>query len=216
MNFMRRIPKTLYLLGAVFALIIIPFILFEAPINHFITTHLQAETTPRLTLGAILFGALSLDLFLPVPSSLVSTACGLSFGLLKGFLLSFMAMNLSCMLGYLFGRICTEKAKTMVGEKEFVTLQTLFQRYGTLFLIALRTAPVLAEASVLFAGISRTPPLKTATLLLFGNATVSLIYTLVGHYGRSTDAMIPAFIASLAVSALFMLPLALQSREKVH
>ena len=64
--------------------------------------------------------------------------------------------------------------------------------------------PVLAEASVIFAGLGRMDVTRAAWPLLLGNAAVSLIYAWVGDGGRSPDAMLPAFLGSLALSALLM------------
>ena len=72
------------------------------------------------------------------------------------------------------------------------------------WLLLLRPVPVLAEASVLFAGIARLPPGRAALELLMGNAVVSAVYAGVGAWGRTTDSMLPAFAATLAVAALCM------------
>ncbi len=187
-----------WLILGVLCAIIIPFCLFEEAINNaFEAATASQETT--FILASILFCALALDIFLPVPSSLASTMCGVVLGFVGGFLLSFMAMNVSCLLGYLLGRLCSDKARQMIGDKEMHLLQHFFARHQTLLLVALRAVPVLAEASVLFAGLSRTPPLKTALLLLVANAAVSLPYAYVGVMG-----MLPAFLTSIAISALIL------------
>ncbi len=202
---MRRIPKMVWLILAVALCIIVPFCLFEEAITAWFNHVTAVESQTRTVIGSVLFGSLALDIFLPVPSSLASTLCGMVFGVWKGFLLSFMAMNLSCVLGYCLGARCSIYAQKCIGETELSTLQRFFARYDTLILVALRAVPVLAEASVLFAGLSCTPKRKTALLLLAGNAVVSLMYALVGAYGKSTDSMLPAFAGSMIISALLML-----------
>ncbi len=202
---MRRMPKIIWLILAVALCIILPFCLFEEAINDWFVTATAVTSQTRTIIGITLFASLALDIFLPVPSSLASTLCGILFGIGGGFLLSFMAMNTSCLLGYCLGRFCSKQATKLIGESELTTLQRFFARYDALILVALRAVPVLAEASVLFAGLVRTPPLKTARLLTFGNAAVSLTYAWIGAYGQTTESMLPAFAGSMLISALLML-----------
>lgn len=203
---LRRIPKTVWLLLAVGALILVPFVLFGEPIEAWFNAISAPEAdTRRALLGWALFGLLALDVLLPIPSSLASTLCGIVFGLWGGFWISFAAMTVSAALGYALGVLCSDWARRAIGERENALLHAFFQRYGTPILIALRTVPVLAEASTLFAGIGRLSPCRAAWPLLLGNAVVSLIYAWVGALGHSADAMIPAFLGSLALSALLLL-----------
>ncbi len=203
-NGLRRIPRTVWLFLGVMALILVPFCLFEEGINATFEA-LTSSSQTFLLVATILFLALALDIFLPVPSSLASTMCGMTLGLGWGFLLSFMAMNVSCLLGYLLGKVCSARAQRMIGEHETQLLRGFFQRYDVAVLVALRAVPVFAEASILFAGITRTPPLKTTLLLLLANAAVSLPYAYVGHLGKTTHAMLPAFLTSLAISGCILL-----------
>lgn len=199
-----KVPKTVWLLLGVFAAIIIPFLLFEAEINAWADGFATASAETRLTTGILLFSTLAGDIVLPAPSSLLNTLCGMLFGLVKGFLLAFMAMNASCILGFWLGRCCGPTARRMIGERESAALELFFTRYGAPVLIALRTVPVLAEASVLFAGLGRLSWQRAALYLIPGNAVVAFVYAWVGARVGSTDSMLPAFGASLAVSVLIL------------
>lgn len=203
---LRRVPKTIWLLLGVGALILVPFLFFGGPIEAwFLRMADPSAGTARQVMGWVLFGLLAFDVVLPVPSSLASTLCGVLFGLWGGFWLSFGAMTVSAALGYVLGRLCSGWARRTIGEHENALLRDFLRRYGTPILIALRTVPVLAEASTLFAGIGRMPLRRAVPPLVVGNAAVSLIYAWVGSLGRSTDAMIPAFLGSLVLSALLLL-----------
>lgn len=212
---MPRLPKTFWLTLTVLALILIPFLLFGERIEEwFGAVRAEAAASP-LFVGAIIFAALALDIWLPVPSSLASTLAGVLFGLCGGALLSFLAMTVSCLLGWGFGVLFAHRARLLVGGREYAALEALFARYGMLILVALRTVPVLAEASVLFAGLVRLPFRRTFALLLAGNAAVSLTYAAVGSIGGSCDAMLPAFMASCALSGLLLLwPKLLRTNRK--
>ena len=214
---LHRIPKTVWLLLAVGALILVPFVLFGEPIEAWFNAISAPEAgTRRALLGWALFGLLALDVLLPIPSSLASTLCGVAFGLWGGFWISFAAMTVSAALGYVLGVLCSDWARRAIGERENALLHAFLQRYGTPILIALRTVPVLAEASTLFAGIGRLSPCRAAWPLLLGNAVVSLIYAWVGALGHSADAMLPAFLGSLGLSALLLLAARLLRPRSAH
>lgn len=203
--FLRRIPRSAWLLLGVMLVIIIPFFCFEDAINAWMTTTVDHAQGRRGTLALLFFTALAVDIFLPIPSSLISTLCGMTLGLNLGFWTSFMGMNVSCVAGYLLGHFCAGAAERLIGTVEMATLQRIEHRCGGLLLIALRGVPVLAEASVLFAGIVRTPPIKSALWMLIGNAVVSFAYALAGHFGHDSGAMYPALLASLLVTGAIML-----------
>lgn len=197
--------RTGALLVGVCVVIIVPFILWEEPIEAFFQDFGALEGQARWLSAAILFGALALDIFLPVPSSLVSTLFGMLLGVGWGWLGSFLAMNVSAAIGYWLGARGSALASRALGEAESALLTDFFARRGPMALVALRAVPVLAEASCLFAGMARAPVGKSALALLLGNAAVSLMYALVGAWGREVDAMLPAFGASLLLSGVLML-----------
>ena len=197
--------RTGALLVGVCVVIIVPFILWEEPIEAFFQDFGALEGQARWLSAAILFGALALDIFLPVPSSLVSTLFGMLLGVGWGWLGSFLAMNVSAAIGYWLGARGSALARRALGEAESALLTDFFARRGPMALVALRAVPVLAEASCLFAGMARAPVGKSALALLLGNAAVSLMYALVGAWGREVDAMLPAFGASLLFSGVLML-----------
>ena len=90
---LRRVPKTIWLLLGVGALILVPFLFFGGPIEAwFLQMADPAAGTARQVMGWVLFGLLAFDVVLPVPSSLASTLCGVLFGLWGGFWLSFGAL----------------------------------------------------------------------------------------------------------------------------
>ena len=187
---LRRVPKTVWLLLGVGALILVPFLVFGGPIEAWFCRMADpAAGTARQVMGWVLFGLLAFDVVLPVPSSLASTLCGVLFGLWGGFWLSFGAMTVSAALGYVLGRLCSGWARRAIGEHENALLRDFLRRYGTPILIALGRMPLRRAV----------PP------LVLGNAAVSLIYAWVGSLGQSTDAMIPAFLGSLVLSALLLL-----------
>ncbi len=201
-----QIPwRTLILFFSVTTAVIVSFILWADGIDEWIKQVINANVANKTVLASILFAILSSDIFLPVPSSLTSTLCGLYLGFAIGFLVSFLAMGLSALIGYLIGRYFSSYAENLIGEKDMQALQHLQNKSGAWVLLGLRSVPILAEASLIFAGIGRYPVKNTIIQVLLGNAVVSIIYAGIGAFSRNaTDSCTPAFIGTLAVSAVFI------------
>jgi hypothetical protein len=94
---------------------------------------------------------------LPVPSSIVSTAAGVLLGFWRGTAVVFAGMTAGCLLGYAVGSRSSAVARRVVGEDGLVRAADLVRRYGDWVLVACRPVPVLAEASVIFAGLAHAP-----------------------------------------------------------
>ena len=204
MNMKSTSSRSVLLFLFVSALVIVPFLIWGEAVSGWFDRQMTAAAEHPLRSAGVLYGLLASDILLPVPSSLASTCCGMALGLGWGFAVSFLAMNTSAAIGYLLGRFCTGWAAKAVGERDMAALKRFVGTDARWWLLLLRPVPVLAEASVLFAGIARLPPRRAAVELLFGNAVVSAVYATVGAWGRTTDSMLPAFAATLAVAALCM------------
>ncbi len=199
----RRAPcRALALLACVAVAIIVPFCLFGPAIDAWTDRLLLQADAHRWATGAALTLLLATDIVLPVPSSLASTACGLTLGFAGGALASFLGMSLSAAAGYALGRSVSGAARRLIGQRESELLAAFHRRHGAWMLLALRPVPVLAEASVLFSGLVRQPLPGVVAATALGNAGVSLAYAAVGAWGRISDSFLPAFGASLLLSGV--------------
>lgn len=203
---MRHPPyRTTLLFLFVAVVIIVPFCLWDGDITGWFNKQMEVASQHRGRAALVLFGLLASDIVLPVPSSLASTCCGMVLGFAPGFLVSFMAMNVSAALGYGLGRFCSGYARKAIGTRDMEMLEAFEQRGGRGWLLLLRPVPVLAEASVLFSGIGRQPMARAAGEVLLGNAVVSAVYAAVGAWGKTSDSMLPAFAATITVSGVCIL-----------
>jgi uncharacterized membrane protein YdjX (TVP38/TMEM64 family) len=208
---MKPFPiRTLLLLTLVLLAIIVPFCLFGTSVNAWTDRLIAQADTHRFTTGAFLSALLAVDIAMPVPSSLVSTACGLTLGFFGGTLASFAGMTLSAIAGYFIGRYAAAPAEKLIGKAEFSLLNSFHVRHGVWVLLALRPVPVLSEASVLFSGLVRQPLHQVLAVTALGNLAVSSVYAAVGVWGRLTDSFLLAFGASMLLSGLLMLWLRLK------
>ena len=68
-----------------------------------------------------------------------------------------------------------------------------------------RPIPVLAEASVIFAGIVRRPFSRFLSLTTWSNAGIALGYAAIGAYSMRVDSFLWHFIGAIVVPAIAML-----------
>ncbi len=192
---------------AVLAVILVPYFLFGGAIDRWTADFVARSAAHPWRVAAVLGGLLAGDIILPVPSSLVSTACGHLLGFARGTLVSFAGMTVSAAGGYLLGRRAAGFAERRLPARDRARLVRLHGRWGVWMLAAVRPVPVLAEASILFAGLARLPWRRALPLVLAANLGVSAVYGAIGAWTRGEDAFLLAFLAAAGLSGLAMLPL---------
>jgi uncharacterized membrane protein YdjX (TVP38/TMEM64 family) len=185
-------------------LVLLPFLLFEHQFNAFAEYITRHDTSRWLVAGAI-FALLALDVFLPVPSSIVSTAAGVLLGFAAGAAIVWGGMMTGCLIGYAVGARGTDAARRLVGADGVERAATLVKRYGDLTIVLCRPVPVLAEASVVFAGLVRTHYPRFVRLTAISNLGIALGYAAIGAYSFGMDSFLAAFLGALLLPGLFLL-----------
>lgn len=188
---------------ALLALILIPFAIFEEPLSAWTLDGLKKQQGPGVFLW--ISAALAADVFLPVPSSIVSTLSGLLLGFPAGLAASWIGMTVGSVLGFLFGKTAAKEAVSKtVGDKELERVSALFQRFGTWTIILCRPVPVLAEASVIAAGSFRMPFPKFALASALSNLGISAVYAYTGAM-QQTESFLLVFFAAIAIPGIAMI-----------
>jgi uncharacterized membrane protein YdjX (TVP38/TMEM64 family) len=202
---LRTVLRWSLLAGAVLALILVPFLLFQERMVRFSEALLHgASGGPSVAAAVVLL--LASDLFLPVPSSLVATASGLLLGLVPGMAATWVGLQSGALAGYGVGRLARRRvAARILGEAELQRATGAHTRWGGLSLIASRAVPVLAEGSVVIAGVARMPLLRFFCLVGMSNIAIATIYAGVGAYVRDVNTFLLAFAASILIPGLLML-----------
>jgi uncharacterized membrane protein YdjX (TVP38/TMEM64 family) len=185
------------------SLVLVPFFLFESEFNAFAARTTRTDTGVWLAALSI-FGLLAFDILLPVPSSIVSTAAGVLLGFWRGAVVVWTGMMVGCVLGYALGRRVSGAAGRFVGEEGLQRAESLVQRYGDWTLVICRPVPVLAEASVMFAGLVRAPFGRFAALTALSNLGIALGYAAFGAFSMSIDSFIVAFVGALLIPWIVM------------
>jgi uncharacterized membrane protein YdjX (TVP38/TMEM64 family) len=191
---------------ALAAAVILPFLLFEDRMTAFALAVTQAMAEGGLLrwAGALaLAGLLAGDILLPVPSSLVSTACGALLGFLPGMLVSAAGMTASCAVGYRLGRaLAAGRALGIVSAQDLRAASAPAERYGHWAVVVLRGVPVLAEVSVVLAGMGGMPFRRFMGMTFLANLGISAAYALAGSAASDGDSFLLPFAASLGLPAL--------------
>jgi uncharacterized membrane protein YdjX (TVP38/TMEM64 family) len=190
----------------VLAIILVPFLLFGEQIETWTENFLESASKQSTWVALVLGSLLAIDILVPVPSSLTSTAAGFFLGLAGGTATSLAGMTISCVVGYWLGaRFGRPVANRLVGEQELARLEKLSQRFGDWVIVVTRAVPMLAEASALFAGISGMPMRQFLLLSTLSNLGISAVYAAVGAFSATVNSFLFAFGGSILVPLVAMI-----------
>ncbi|WP_085695383.1 MULTISPECIES: 3-dehydroquinate synthase [unclassified Pseudomonas] len=187
-------------------LVIASFLLFEQQIQDFIAQldlYLPRTPTQQINLALVLIALLALDVVLPVPSSMVALLAVAALGGVGGYLVIFIGLCLGAWLGYALGAGYFRVLSGRLGLHQRKPGQ-LAQRLGTLSLICLRGVPVLAETSVVAAGMQRYPLRAFVLVTTLANAGLALAYSAIGTLLVEQNALLVTLLASMVLPGLFI------------
>ena len=192
------------LIGLMFALIIIPFLIFEKQFEALGTWLAEGHASGWVS-ASIIAALLALDVFLPVPSSIVSTGAGVLLGFWRGAAVIWIGMTVGCAIGYAFGARAAGAARRVVGDDGLARASTIMDRHGSWALVVCRPIPVLAESSVVFAGLVHSPVQSFVWMTTLSNLGIALAYAAVGAYAMEVQSFLLTFVAALALPGVAML-----------
>jgi membrane protein DedA with SNARE-associated domain len=190
----------------VLALLLVPFALWEEPINAWVA-RLLAPAAGRATLALLVVLLLASDVLLPIPSSFVAAGSVSLLGAAQGALAIALGMTGAAWLGYALGRFGGEAlTRRLAGERELLRARSLMSRYGSWVLLVCRGVPVVAEASTLLAGTTRMTAWRFALATSLGNVGLSCAYAAIGLLQLSGGWALAAPVAfGILVPALALL-----------
>lgn len=199
---MRELVRPLLLLALILAVPIVPFALFGASLEQQTLRWLDESITPA-RMAAFTVGILATDVFLPVPSSVVSTLAGARLGILGATAATWTGMTAGGVFAFALARwFGRPLAARFVGATETAQFEQLAVRYGAFLVVASRALPVLAEASVLLVGAMRLSWRAFLPALALSNLGIALAYASFGAWAREANAVPAAVVASIAIPLL--------------
>jgi 3-dehydroquinate synthase len=187
-------------------LVIASFLLFEQQIQDFLNhldLYLPSSPTQQLNLALLLIALLALDVVLPVPSSVVALLAVAMLGSVGGYLVIFIGLCLGAGLGYALGAGYFRMLSSRLGLHQRKPGQMAY-RLSTLSLICLRGVPVLAETSVVAAGMQRYPLRAFLLVTTLANAGLALAYSAIGTFLVEENALLVTILASMVLPGLFI------------
>lgn len=190
-----------WLILIVLALILVPFFLYEDYFNALASRLAAGDVSPAWT-SLVIVGLLGSDVVLPIPSSLISAAAGLLLGFWRGAATIWVGMTVSCVIGYFIGAWSAGGARRLLGESGVRRAAELAASYGQLAIVLCRPVPVLAEATVIFAGLIRSPFARFLATCVWSNLGVALGYAAIGAFAMRVDSFIPAFLGAIVLPGL--------------
>ncbi|WP_223753971.1 VTT domain-containing protein [Myxococcus sp. RHSTA-1-4] len=188
--------------GLLLAGVLVPFALFGAELDALAQGFLSAHP-PAWQVALVLGGLLAGDVLLPVPSSLVGTAAGGLLGFWGGLATAWLGMMVGCAVGYVLGaRAGSAALRRMAGDAELERLARASERLGPWFLLVFRAVPVLAEASVVFAGTSQMSRRAFFTVCALSNLGVSATYAALGATAAEVESFLVFFAGMVLLPGL--------------
>lgn len=199
-------------------LIVASFLLFENHINHAlsaINNNLQDGLLLRAAIVLLLISLLAFDILLPVPSSLVALVAVTTLGVVGGSLVIFIGLCLGAILGYFLGAGYIHLLTSWLNPGERDRASTFSPKFTPYALALLRGVPVLAEISVLAAGISRYSFRRFFLITTLANLGLAMVYGYIGStFLAEQDSLLLAILACMLLPGLLFTIHLLQSRIK--
>jgi uncharacterized membrane protein YdjX (TVP38/TMEM64 family) len=147
---------------------------------------------------------LSVDILLPVPSSLVMVLSGALFGTVAGGLLSLLGSLVGNWVGFEIARAFGRRAALrFVGEGQVRRMTRVFERFGAATIVASRPLPILMETFSVVAGLAGVGRTSFFAASLAGTVPTVFAYAYAGALSLRTDAIFVAVVALIAVPAVF-------------
>jgi uncharacterized membrane protein YdjX (TVP38/TMEM64 family) len=181
---------------------IVPFLGFGDALDQRISNWLDPPPSPAV-IAAGTVGVLSLDVLLPVPSSLVSTIAGAQLGIVVGTAITWLGMTFGALLGFGLARLLGRPLAERFSDAEDLSrMDRLAATHGAWILVMTRALPVLAEAAVLVLGTTLLDWRRFLPPVVLSNLGIAAVYAVLGHYARQQEALPLALAASIAVPVL--------------
>jgi uncharacterized membrane protein YdjX (TVP38/TMEM64 family) len=177
---------------------IIPYLIWGSALEASFSVNGARDWMANFGTGAGLAGVglLVADLALPIPSTLVMSALGLTFGTFVGGLYSAAGTALGGIVAYMLSRwLGRPLALRLAGEDGLRVGESLFAESGPWLVAGSRCLPILPEAIACLAGMNRMPFQPFLLSLLCGSVPTGFLFSAIGALGTQE----PSYALALSV-----------------
>jgi uncharacterized membrane protein YdjX (TVP38/TMEM64 family) len=200
----------------VLAVPIIPFLLFGEQVEEALTAWKEEPPAAWIVALAVVV-LLATDIFLPIPSSLVSTLAGWQLGAVGGALASWIGMSTGAVIGFALARRWGQPLVAWLTQPaDLERTNRLAAQFGPLLLVLGRGVPVLAEATVLLCGLHGLSWRKFLPPVLLSNLGLAIAYAAFGQIAERHQWLPLALGVSIALPVLMVAAFRLISRRPVE
>ena len=196
---MRDLFRTLPLMCFVLLVPVLPFLLFGGQFDNWLRGFAERPPSNGVITAAVV-GLLAADIFLPIPSSVISTLSGWQLGWWRGTLATWIGMNLGAAIGFALARIWGHPLALWFSTQDALDrMRQIADRYGPFVVILTRAVPVFAEASVLLVGIHGLSWRRFLLAAVLSNLGIALAYAAFGDYAEQHQWLPLALTVSIAM-----------------
>lgn len=199
---MRELFRTLPLMCVVLLVPVVPFLFFGGRFDQW-ARGLTEDPPSNLATASIVIGLLASDIFLPIPSSVISTLSGWQLGWWRGTLATWIGMNVGAVIGFALARRWGQPFALWFSRGEDLErMRYISDRFGPAVLVLTRAVPVFAEASVLIAGIHRLAWRRFLPAVFLSNLGIGLAYSAFGEFAEQHEWLPLALGVAIAIPIL--------------
>lgn len=162
-------------------LILVSFLIVEALQIPLLTDPTDQMMEGGWIAAVIGGGLLLLDVFIPIPSSVIMILHGTIFGILGGFALSLAASVGGAMIGWWVGHKGGPVMDRIVSPDEKRQANGFIEQYGLLAIIISRLIPIVAETVAIMSGATNLGWRKVLLATTIGSIPPALIYAIAGE-----------------------------------
>jgi uncharacterized membrane protein YdjX (TVP38/TMEM64 family) len=201
---MRDLLRPMLPMIVVLAIPIVPFLLWGERVEVWLETWREhPPAAPLVAAGVVLL--LATDVFLPIPSSLVSTLAGSQLGAVGGALASWTGMSFGAIIGFAIARRFGPRLVVwMTRPYDLRRTAALIEQFGPMLLVLGRGVPVLAEATVLLFGMHGLTWRRFLPPVLLANLGLALAYSLFGELAERYHSLPLALAVAIALPVLMV------------
>jgi uncharacterized membrane protein YdjX (TVP38/TMEM64 family) len=189
----------------VLAVPIVPFVIFgQARVEAELETW-RRSPPPAAVVVAVVIALLATDIFLPVPSSAVSTLAGWQLGAFGGTAAAWLGMTLGAIIGFGLARQFGQPLVAWLTRRgDLERTRRLAERLGPALLVLGRGVPVLAEATVLLVGMHGMSWRRFLPPVLLSNLGLAIAYAAFGEVAARYEWLPLALAVSIALPVLMV------------
>lgn len=194
---MRTFAKILILVTVALAIPTVPFAIWGDSLEQAARTWEETQPSPGV-MAIVVFVLLSMDVLLPVPSSLVATLAGAKLGVFAGAMVCFAGLTVGAAIGFGLAKLVGPPLqRRWLADSDAQSLKKFAEAWGVVTLVITRALPILAEAAVVLLGVQGLSWRKFWPPVLLANAGIALAYAAFGSLAAQQEWLVIA----LAISA---------------